>query len=319
MKSSSIKIRHNTPVMTVGSCFADSIGKRFSNNKFIISANPFGTLFNPVSIHNVLRYVLHNELPQPSTYLENQGIWSNYEFHSSLSEENKSVLEKKITNIIGTTHHFLKETDTLIITYGTAKVYTLTNTGEAVANCHKMPAGNFTSCILSPEQIAESFNILFEELRRWKPGLRIILTISPVRHIKDTLEMNSLSKSALRWACHAITEHCPGVEYFPAYEMMMDDLRDYRFYDEDMIHPSSVAIDYIWGKFSDTYFDLPTKSLMKQWQEVLTALQHRPFHPKSMVHKTFLNETLRKLEELKPLIPVEEEIAHIQSQLHKTA
>jgi len=319
VKTSTTQIRHNMPVFTIGSCFAESIGKRLMNNKFIVSANPFGTLYNPVSIHKVLLYALHNELPQPTTYIKNQEIWCNYEFHSSLSDVTKGQLEKKISNAIGTAHHFLKDADTLIITYGTAKVYEQVDTGEPVANCHKMPAGNFTSQILKPEKITESFEILFEKLKKWKPGIKIMLTVSPVRHIKDTPEFNSVSKSALRWACHAIQERCPSVEYFPAYEIMMDDLRDYRFYGADMIHPSGEAMDYIWEKFSDAYFNASTKALMKQWQEVSAALHHRPFHPKSAAHKKFLNETLRKLEELKTLIPVKEEIAHIRSQLPKTA
>ena len=182
-----------------------------------------------------------------------------------------------------------------------------------------MPSENFLSQILSPEKIIASFETLIEKLNKWKPGIKIILTVSPVRHVKDTLELNSVSKSILRWACHSIQEQYPGVEYFPAFEIMMDDLRDYRFYEPDMIHPSAEAIDYIWEKFSDSWFNPSTKSLMKQWQHISAALHHRPFHPQSEAHKKFLYETLRKLKELLPNIPVEEEIKEIQTQLTEYA
>ena len=318
-EASTTQIRYDSRVFTIGSCFANSIGKRLSQNKFVVSSNTLGTLYDPLSIHRALHFTIHNELPLPATYIENQGIWSNYEFHSSFSALTKSEVERKISNAIGAAHHFLKDVEILFVTYGTAKVYERTDTGEPVANCHKMPSENFLAQILSPEKIIASFETLVEKLNKWKPGIKIILTVSPVRHVKDTLELNSVSKSILRWACHAIQEQYPEVEYFPAFEIMMDDLRDYRFYESDMIHPSAQAIDYIWGKFSDSWFDPSTKSLMKQWQQVSAALHHRPFHPHSEAHKKFLYETLRKLKELLPGIPVEEEIKEIQTQLTEYA
>ncbi len=314
---SPIQITTGTPVFTIGSCFADSVGRRLIENKFIVSANLLGVVYNPLSIHKALLFALHNELPMPSTYVENAGIWNNYEFHSSLSGSSKGETEKKISNAIGAAHHFLKDTKILMITYGTARVFERKDTGEAVANCHKLPSGNFTMRILTPEKIRESFGLLFQKLRTLRPDMQIILTVSPVRHIKDTLEGNSLSKSILRYACHTIQEHYPDVEYFPAYEIMMDDLRDYRFYAADMIHPSPEAIDYIWGKFSSRYFNPSVKVLLKRWQDLSDALKHRPFHPESPAHERFLRETLQKLEELKALIPVEEEIEQIKSQLPK--
>lgn len=315
LNPSPIAININTRIFTIGSCFADAIGQRLQQNKFVVSSNPFGPLYDPLSIHKTLTYIIHNELPLPATYVENQGIWSNYEFHSSLSALDKSEVERKISNAIGAAHHFFHETDMLMLTYGTANVYERKDTGERVANCHKMPGANFSNHLLTPEQVEASFDDLAENLKTWKPDLKIILTVSPVRHIKDTLELNSVSKSILRWSCHRIQERYPAVTYFPSYEMMMDDLRDYRFYTADMIHPTPDGLNYIWEKFSDHYFDAPTQSLLKQWQIVFAALHHRPFHIRSAAHQRFLIETRKKLEELKSLLPVDEEIRLIESQL----
>jgi hypothetical protein len=216
---------------------------------------------------------------------------------------------------IATVHSFLETTSRILITYGTAWSYSRKDTGEAVANCHKLPQGNFQKRLLNSDEVVESFGLLFNRLRNLNPDISIILTLSPVRHLRDTLELNSVSKAVLRVACHHIAEQFESVEYFPAYEMMMDDLRDYRFYKSDMLHPTEDAEDYIWDKFSEKYFTSETKTFLKEWGSVLAALAHRPFHPASEAHQRFLKETLKKLEGLKSSVDVREEIAAVRGRI----
>ena len=305
----------NDKIFTVGSCFSDAIGARLSANKLPALANPFGVMYNPNSIHKVLRYAVFNEVPQPNSYLQLGDVYLNYDFHSEFSALRQSDLERNILNAVGTSHYFLKESRYLILTYGTAFVYERKDTGEVVANCHKVPADAFTKNLLTQKKILESFESLFSSLKKLNPQLRIVLTVSPVRHLSDTLELNSVSKSILRMACHTLQEIHEDVDYFPAYEMMLDDLRDYRFYQPDMIHPSGQAEDYIWMHFAERYLTKEVHRFMEEWQPVLRALRHKPFHPTSAAHQKFLRDTLHKLEELKSMVDVEEEIKLVQSQM----
>jgi hypothetical protein len=180
-----------------------------------------------------------------------------------------------------------------------------------------MPASNFTKSLLSQKKVLESFEEFYRDLKAFNPNCKIITTVSPVRHIKDTLQLNSVSKSVLRLACQSIAETYSDVFYFPSYEIMLDDLRDYRFYKPDMIHPSEEAEEYIWNKFSECYFDNPTKEFIKKWNPLLTALQHKPFHLQSTAHQSFLTKTLLQLEELSKTVNVDKEIASIKSQIIK--
>jgi hypothetical protein len=302
-------------ILTTGSCFSDEIGRKLGENKFTVSTNPFGTAYNPVSIHKTLRYTLHNQALSPHTFVHTHGLHCNYDFHSRFSSLEKPPLEKQLQETIGATHYFLKDTHWLLITYGTAWVYERKDTGEVVSNCHKVPATHFDKLLLSQKRILEDFQTLNQELLRFNPGLQIMLTVSPVRHIKDTLTLNSVSKSVLRLACHTLAEIHSHVHYFPSYEIMTDDLRDYRFYNADLIHPNDQAIEYIWQKFSETYFTPQTKATLRQWQSIRQALQHKPFHPQSAGHQHFLKETLSKLKSIQQQINVEEEIKLVESQI----
>jgi hypothetical protein len=309
------KIDLKNRVFTAGSCFADAIGSRLLLHKFPVLANPFGNIYAPPVIHKAIQYSVYNEPPSLHTYLQNQEIFLNYDFHSELSALTKPDLEHRINNIVGTAHYFIKDAAWLVLTYGTAFVYSRKDTGELVANCHKMPADMFTKMLLTEKEIVDSFQAMYTMLLKFNPTLRIILTVSPVRHIKDTLELNSVSKSVLRVACHTLAEKFKTVEYFPAYEMMIDDLRDYRFYKSDMLHPTEEAEDYIWEKFGERYFSKETSLFMNQWQSILAALSHKPFHPTTEAHQQFLKQMLKKLEELKSKVDVEYEIEALKSQL----
>jgi hypothetical protein len=303
------------PVLTIGSCFADCMGQRLADTRVPVLANPFGTLYNPHSIHKALDYALADSPPGPGTYLRNRDVHLNYDFHSELSDLDEHALRTRIEDKVHTAHRFLCEASVLIITYGTAWAYTRNDTREIVANCHKQPAAQFTRSLLTTDAILRSFESLRGSLMHLNPSLHIILTVSPVRHLKDTLELNSVSKSMLRVACHLLQELHKGVTYFPAYEMMLDDLRDYRFYAADMIHPSPEAEDYIWNHFTEQYFSPELKTFAQRWKAIRQALAHKPFHPTSQAHQEFLRDTLKKLDDIRSMIDVEVEIQRVKAML----
>ncbi len=302
-------------IFSTGSCFATAIGNRLLSNKLAVISNPFGVLYSPDAIHKTLHYAIFNEMPPPHTFVQHQDVFLNYDFHSEISSLQEFKLHSQLKEIIGSAHYFLGNTQWLIITYGTSWVYERKDTGEIVANCHKIPQKHFSKSLLSEQQIKDSFKSFYKELKEFNRNIKIVLTLSPVRHLKDTLELNSVSKSILRTACFSIAEEFDDVNYFPAYEIMMDELRDYRFYASDMIHPTVEAEEYIFEKFMESYGSASLKDLMHQWKDIQNALLHKPFHPTSQAHQAFLRITLRKLEELKTTLNVDEEITAVKSQL----
>jgi hypothetical protein len=307
-------IKLSDSIFTIGSCFAETMGRRFIKNKFKALVNPLGTIYNPLSIHHLLKSVMDVMMPPNSGYLVNQGIHYHYQYHSSFSALNNASLKDKIKKSLQASHDFLKTSNYLIITYGSAFGYIRLETDSLVANCHKMPSSHFSKQLIALEVIEDSFFHIHRSLKSFNPSLKIILTVSPVRHLKDTLELNSVSKSTLRLACHRLAEKFD-VDYFPAFEIMMDDLRDYRFYKTDRIHPTEEAEEYIWAKFAEKYFDHTTNRFLEAWKEIETALAHRPSHPATASHQVFLKSTLKKLEELSHQVDVREEINLVRSQL----
>lgn len=309
------KITLKNPVLTIGSCFADAMGNRLANFKFQTLVNPFGTVYNPVSLHMLLKLAAKKEELSESSFLQRDEVHYNYHLHSSFSSFEKEELSKQLQTAFEQTHHFITKADVLMITYGTSWVYERKDTGEIVANCHKQHATLFTKRLLSQQEIIDSFRLLHSLLQKICPTLRIILTLSPVRHIKDTLELNSVSKAILRSSCHQLSTEFRNVHYFPAYEILLDDLRDYRFYKSDMLHPSEEAEEYIWSKFTHTYFDESTLSFIKKWIAIQHDLNHKPFHTQSHAHQVFLQSLKGKLMELKDSVNVEEELSIVQSQI----
>lgn len=305
------------PCFTIGSCFADNLGLLLQKHKFEVLVNPFGTSYNPISIHKVMNYAIRNELPSAETYGELNETHFNFDFHSSFSALDPKLLHRNIANSIAKSHDFIKTATTLLITYGTSWVYERKDNGELVSNCHKVAAAHFNKQLLTQKKILESFENFYQQLNAINPNIRIILTLSPVRHLKDSLELNAVSKSILRLSCHTLSEMYPQVEYFPAYEIVLDDLRDYRFYDRDLLHPSGEAIDYIWRFFGERFFTRDTAAFVKQWDEISKALAHRPYHPTSAMHQKFLSNLLSKLEELKRTLNVDKEISQVKSQLKR--
>ncbi|MEO9803081.1 MAG: GSCFA domain-containing protein [Reichenbachiella sp.] len=309
-KSSSMQIRHESNLLTVGSCFSDNVGQKLLDSKFSVQLNPFGTVYNPISIFDLL---LSREV-DAEKFVEVGGQYFHLDYHSQFTSRDKgtlkTVLELKKKEITA----YLSTADFVFITLGTAFVYERKSTAEVVANCHKLPQKNFTKRLLTIEEMISSFQQLKSYLNTVNPSLQFIFTVSPVRHIKDGIVENQLSKSLLRVLCHELTRD-EKIEYFPAYEMMMDDLRDYRFYKNDMIHPTEMAEDYIWNKFQQTYFSDQTQKIVKEWDKVRVALAHRPFNPDSESHQKFISDQLKKLDVFSEYFSITEEKRVFENQL----
>ncbi len=304
-----------TPVLALGSCFAEVMGKRLLENKFKALVNPFGVIFNPVSLARLLQAALGGQPVNEEGLVQTPEGWRHYDFHSRLGAAEPNTVLMQVTQALTETSKFLETARWLLLTLGTAFVYRRKDNGLVVANCHKAPNSYFSKEMLSLEEIVASLGDVFAQLAQRCPQLRIILTVSPVRHTKDTLPLNGVSKSLLRVACHELTERHEQAAYFPAYEIMLDDLRDYRFYKPDMIHPSEVAEAYIWQKLGETYFDASTTAFVQEWSKIRQDLRHRPFNVHAEAHQNFVKGTLSRLEALRDTIAVEEEIALLSSQL----
>lgn len=302
------KISLSSSVFTIGSCFAEVVGNQLKNTKLQVESNPFGTLFNPLSIFKTLEIALEMRPLDERLFVQNQGLWFHYDFHSSICGNTKEELQEK-------SNHPFKAADFLIITFGTAFAYRLHEPPTYVANCHKMPSKLFEKDLLSVKDICKSFAPLYQNLLKTNNNLQIILTVSPVRHTRDGISQNAVSKSILRAACYYLETDFENVCYFPSYELMMDDLRDYRFYKPDLIHPNEVAETYIFEKFAETYFDDALKQFKDSWQGIQKDLAHKPFNPASATHQQFLQILIEKLERLAKVVDVSEELATVRRKL----
>ncbi|MDJ0365039.1 GSCFA domain-containing protein [Hymenobacter sp. H14-R3] len=303
-------------VLTVGSCFAESLGARLRLNKVNALVNPFGTVFQPLALAQLLRAAVGEEQDWQQHVVEARGRWQSYDLHSTIGAESPVELLQTIQETVQRVGDFARTADMVVLTLGTAWAYRLRETGELVSNLHKLPASLFEKELLTADEIVNSLAEVHALLRRINPEVRIVLTVSPVRHIKDTLPLNAVSKSVLRVACHYLSELLPGVSYFPAYELLTDELRDYRFYASDMLHPSEVAEDYIWDKFARAYFDADFGRFRKEWAAVRQSLGHRPLHLGAPEHRAFLDQTAERLERLNSQgVDVRQEIRDVQRQL----
>lgn len=303
-------------VLTIGSCFAESLGTRLRLNKVNALVNPFGTVFQPLALAQLLRAAAGEEQDWQQHVVEARGRWQSYDLHSTIGAESPVELLQTIQETVRRVGDFVRTADVVVLTLGTAWAYRLRETGELVSNLHKLPASLFEKELLTADEIVNGLAEVHALLRRINPEIRIVLTVSPVRHIKDTLPLNAVSKSVLRVACHYLSELLPGVSYFPAYELLTDELRDYRFYASDMLHPSEVAEDYIWDKFARAYFDADFGRFRKEWAAVRQSLGHRPLHLGAPEHRTFLDQTAERLERLSSQgVDVRQELRDVQRQL----
>lgn len=309
------KINISSKVLSLGSCFAIHIGELLQQNKFDALTNPFGVLFNPASIFGLLQKSLQEQSPEAWTFIDNQGINRNLLFHSAISSVNKEDLVDRIQNAMKLCKRYITNADVLVLTLGSAVVYEWKENGMIVSNCHKLPASYFNKRLLDVNEIIDHFSTVYNAILSQNKDMKVIITVSPVRHIKDTLTLNNVSKSTLRLATHEIVNKYENVAYFPSYELLMDDLRDYRFYDEDMVHPNNQAINYVWQKFSEMYFDRPTIEFIEEWKSIQKALNHKPFHPDSEVHQNFVKKTIQKLVRLQKIVNVDKELTALKQQI----
>ncbi len=310
------KILLSHSVFSMGSCFAQVMGERLQVNKFSALTNPFGVLFNPVSMAKLLRLSITGKNLDSTGVIETAEGWRHYDLHSGIWADHPETLLQRGNQLLRQSQEVLLQADWLLLTLGTAFVYYRNEDNSLVANCHKVPAHQFRKELLSTNGILTEISPLLEQLNALNPKLRVILTVSPVRHTKDTLPLNAVSKSVLRLVCHELSTAFHWVHYFPAYEIMLDDLRDYRFYQPDMIHPSGVAEEYIWQQFGEMYFEEETRKFLREWGKLRQALAHRPLHPGTESHKSFLRKTIEKLQFLARQADMSEEIGTLQKQLN---
>ncbi len=264
---------------------------------FHTSVNPFGILYNPASISKSIQTILNFKQYDASDLFEYQGLYHSFDHHGKFSGSSPEKVVEKINKEVKDANDYLKDATILIITFGTAFAYSLKSTDTVVSNCHKLPEKTFNRKRLGINEIVENWKVLINQLKQYNPALKLMFTVSPIRHWKDGAHENQLSKSTLLLAIDELTNQYPHCCYFPSYEIMMDELRDYRFYAGDMLHPSDLAIEYIWEKFSYTFFEKSTFILLDEWFKIKQALEHKPFNPDSEEHKKFLSRTGIKLKE----------------------
>lgn len=299
-----ISIGYSTPTLLFGSCFTEYIGSIMQKRKFPVLINPFGVVYNPISIKLILERIL-NTMPFTEDDINfRNGLWFSFLHHTSFSSPQKVQCLDKINKELENSINFIKESNYILITFGTARVYYLKEDGRPVANCHKIPAKEFDNRLLSVDEIFVEWSVLLNMLSSVNKDLKVIFTVSPVRHWKDGAHENQLSKSVLHLAINELIKNDPErLFYFPAYELMMDDLRDYRFYGEDMLHPTQGAVNYIWEKFSQTALDESSLGLMNEIEKVIAATSHRPFNPGTTEHQNFISNTLNQIQGIKKVNP----------------
>lgn len=278
------KIGHNDSILSLGSCFADNIASRMAAAKFQITASPSGVLFNPESIASAIERYSRAAAPTAEELREGDEGWYSFDFHSSLSHSEREVALAQMQQAVEQGAEALAKAKVVIVTFGTAWVYRLKENGRVVANCHKQHQSLFSREMLSIEEIVERYAPLMEGVLA---GKKVIMTVSPIRHLSDGLEANSLSKAILRVAIDKLAERYDNVHYFPSFELLNDDLRDYRFYADDMTHPSAVAIDYIWERFEEYAFSAATIDIIKRLRKIADAVAHRPLNADTEAHRNF--------------------------------
>ncbi|MFV7236534.1 GSCFA domain-containing protein [Flavobacterium sp. ZB4R12] len=292
---------YSSIVVSLGSCFAENISDKFQYFKFQNTINPFGIIFNPVSIDKIIHKAINAILFTENDIFFHNERWHCFDVHSDLSISNKDELIESLNAILKSTKQQLQEASHVIITYGTSWVYRNIESGNIVANCHKVPQKQFKKELLSVDVIQESVANTLELIHSVNPNCNVIFTVSPIRHIKDGFVENQWSKANLISAIHSVPnfEYCKlNTEYFPSYEIMMDELRDYRFYAEDMLHPNQVAIDYIWKRFKETTISETAFSIMEEVEGIQKSLSHKPFNPDSESHLKFETKLREKITKL---------------------
>ena len=311
----SFSLSHSDKVFCVGSCFAQHMADRFLHYKFPCTSNPYGTLFHPIPLLQNLTNALKGSEIDEGLFLERDDASFHYCYHSSIWADSKEELRKNLQGLQLSVAKNLKASKLLILTFGTAILYKLADSEKIAANCHKQPTNIFTKGLSSPQEIQAVFQSFYIELKKLNPEIQILLTVSPVRHIRDGVHQNNVSKSALLLACDAIHKAFDDVHYFPAYEIVMDELRDYRFFEKDRVHPNEEARDYVWGKFAAALLTKDSSNLNRDLDKLFSSIDHKSFRETSKAHQRFLEKTLELALGLNEKVDLEEEIKELKKRL----
>jgi lysophospholipase L1-like esterase len=300
-KQSANQINYHSKVILLGSCFSENIGKKLEYYKFQNTQNPFGILFHPAAIERLIANAIeHKQYADNDVFFHNEQ-WHSFDAHSKLSHTSNEILISELNANLRTTFKTLQNATHIIITLGTAWAYRYLKTGEFVANCHKVPQSEFEKVLLSVEDITKTLKNIIAQIRSINYNAEVVFTVSPIRHIKDGFIENTQSKAHLISSIHQIIGNKSS--YFPSYEIMMDELRDYRFYSEDMIHPNQTAINYIWERFKMVWISEDSYSIMDEVDTIQKGLRHKPFNPDSDAHKVFVEKLQARILKLKAQFP----------------
>ena len=299
-------IDYHSNILMLGSCFIENIGQKLEYFKFQNLQNPFGIAFHPLAIEKLIANAINGKeyIEKDIFYLNEQ--WHCFDAHSKLSNASKEHLIIDLNKQIRSTNKQIHESTHIIITLGTSWVYKHVESDAIVANCHKVPQKKFIKELLSVDEVLESLEAMVTLIKSVNTNASIILTVSPVRHLKDGFIENTRSKAHLISAIHSLLStraQSRGLYYFPSYEIMMDELRDYRFYDEDLIHPNATAVNYIWDKFQNVWISKEASKTMEIVDEIQKGMLHRPFNPNSEAHQSFLHKLELKRQKLKMEFP----------------
>ncbi len=307
------KVSYNQKILFLGSCFTEEIGNHFKNLKFNVLQNPNGILYDPISISSALASYIENKQYIAEELFFHDELWHSWQHHSEFSGIDETTVLQKMNQSQSQANIFLKTASWLVITLGTSYHYQLKSNKEPVANCHKTAASFFDKGLISIDAIYSKLSGVIKNLQLYNPDIKIIFTISPVRHVRDGIIENNRSKARLIEATHSIVEQSDNVFYFPAYELVIDVLRDYRFYKSDMVHANEIAVNYVFETFCNTYLDEAAKKLISELKPLLNAMNHRPFQKDSAAHKEFLKtqlERARKISQAHPIIDLSKEIKY---------
>lgn len=311
-------INHRTPVLSLGSCFAEHLGRRLAEVKVPVNENPFGILYHPEVIARNLELLLEGAQIKAAEQFRHQDLWRHFAFHGRYSLPGREEHLALINGQVQGGYPSLRQSKFLLLTLGTAWGYRLRETGALVANCHKLPADRFQRFRSTKDEIVARLGEALLACRAVNPQLRVVLTVSPVRHLRDGLVENQRGKAILLLAAEELTTRYDFIDYFPAYELVLDDLRDYRFYEADLAHPNQLAVDYVWEKFTQAFWSEATHRLAREVGRLVKAARHHPLHPATESHQAFVAHTLRQmttLEETHAFLDFSAEKAALTSQL----
>lgn len=299
-----VKIGCKKPVVMLGSCFTENIGSFLEKHLFNVAVNPFGVIYNPFSIRNAIEALMHKNSYTGEDLNRHDELWFSFDHYTKFSDPDQHEALHKINDVFEKAKALFHASDRLILTFGTAYIYALKSNGRIVNNCHKIPAREFNRRRLTIGEITDAYTDLIEKILVQRPDMQLLFTVSPVRHLKDGFVENQRSKSILHLAIDQLVQAFPDTcDYFPSYEIMMDDLRDYRYYDNDLVHPNEPGMTYISELFREHCLDPRAQQVAKELDPLLRSLSHRPLHTETEAYRKFTAATAQRIRKLKSEFP----------------